>query len=537
MENYANRNWDEINNKKVNNLGDEIMNNKISLRKTKKKKYNIRIYNKNKLSEFDIDIKNLNLNGGFIEKFLNSNDKVNYIINYLNNNCNNVNQNLDETKYILVQLNNFIEQLDIENPSSSIELEKYINENVINNLFCYLYNYKNEKIIIYNILLILQNITSLSSYICQFISSENNLKFLFNLLTNYEHYLILNKTLDIFRNLLLEKKLFSYILKTVNISTYIINAINNLKDFPTYLIKSCFCLLQCIINEITFNYIENDLILILPILSQYSSTNVDIEISLYALICLRLIILNLDEKNYSSEDFEDLHIIYELEKHLEYNINEDLEIRKEIIKNVFEICGGLCYLDDIYIDKIFLKTDTIEKIQILLNQMINNSNLFDSEIIMELNTLLFNIMIDYNNKKEILNNYDVIDYLLEIYNNQNLNKDTIKSFIDLFEEIVNNSDSSIVLSLINKNFCEKVILFELKKTNSSKIEEEIIEKIFKIIVVLFENLKIENSKKHFLKIYFEKIELSQIINNYASKIMNNKNINLLAGQIYDLYLK
>ena len=169
--------------------------------------------------------------------------------------------------------------------------------------------------------------------------------------------------------------------------------------------------------------------------------------------------------------------------------------------------------------------------------MINNTNLFDTEIIMELNTLLFNIMIDYNNKKQIMNNYDVIDYLLEIYNNPNLNKDTIKSFIDLFEEIVNNSDSSIVLSLINKNFCEKVILFELKKTNSSKIEEEIIEKIFKIIVVLFENLKIENSKKHFLKIYFEKIELSQIINNYASKIMNNKNINLLAGQIYDLYLK
>ena len=118
MENYANRNWDEINNRKVNNLSDEIMNNKISLRKTKKKKYNIRIYNKNKLSEFDIDIKNLNLNGGFIEKFLNSNDKVNYIINYLNNNCNNINQNLNETKYILVQLNNFIEQLDNENPSN-----------------------------------------------------------------------------------------------------------------------------------------------------------------------------------------------------------------------------------------------------------------------------------------------------------------------------------------------------------------------------------------------------------------------------------
>ena len=537
MENYSNRIWEDKNVRKINNLSDEIMNNKISLRKKKKKIYNIRIHNKNKLSEFDIDIKSLNLDGGFIETFLNSNDKVNYIINYLNNNCNNLNQNLNETKYILVQLNNYIEQLDNENPSSSIELEKYVNENVINNLFCYLYNYKNEKIIIYNILIILQNITSLSSFLCQFMSAENNLKFLFDLLTNFDHYLILAKTLNIFRNLLLEKNLFSNILKTVNISTYIINAINNLKDFPPYLIKSCFCLLQCIINEVTFNYIENELILILPILSQYSSTNVDMEISLYALICLRLIILNLDEKNYSSEDFEDLHIIYELEKHLEFNSNEDLEIRKEIIKNVFEIYGGLCYLDDIYIDKIFLKTDTIEKIEVILSQMINNSNLFDTEIIMELNTLLFNIMIDYNNKKQIMNNYDVIDYLLDIYNNPNLNKDTIKSFIDLFEEILNNSDSSIVLSLINKDFCEKFVLFELKKTNSSEIDEEIIEKIFKIIVILFENLKIENSKKHFLKIFFEKIGLSQIINNYASKIMNNKNINLLAGQIYDLYLK
>ena len=94
MENYSNRIWEDKNIRKINNLSDEIMNNKISLRKKKKKIYNIRIHNKNKLSEFDIDIKSLNLDGGFIDTFLNSNDKVNYLINYLNNNCNNLNQNL-----------------------------------------------------------------------------------------------------------------------------------------------------------------------------------------------------------------------------------------------------------------------------------------------------------------------------------------------------------------------------------------------------------------------------------------------------------
>ena len=98
------------------------------------------------------------------------------------------------------------------------------------------------------------------------------------------------------------------------------------------------------------------------ILSQYSSTNVDSEISLYALICLRLIIINIDEKSYSTEDFEDLNIIYQLEKHLAFNENEDLIFKKEIIKNVFEIYSGLCYLDDGYINKIFLNNDIIEKI-------------------------------------------------------------------------------------------------------------------------------------------------------------------------------
>ena len=363
------------------------------------------------------------------------------------------------------------------------------------------------------------------------------MKILFEILTDNANYLIISKILDIFRNLLQEKKLFSFILQTVNISTYIINAINNLKNAPPYVIKSTFCLLQCIIKEFTYKLIENELILIMPILSQYSSTNVDAEISLYALICLRLIIINLDEKSYSKEDFEDLHIIYQLEKHLAFNENEDLTIKKEIIKNVFEIYCGLCYLDDGYIDKIFLNSDTLEKIEILLSQMINNSDLFDTEIIMELNTLLFNIIIYNNNKIEILNKYEIIDYLIEIYNNPNLDKDTIKSFIDLFEEILINSDSSIVLSLIHKNFCEKVILVELNKTNSSKTDEELIEKIFKMLIIIFENLKIENSKKHFLKIFFEKIGLSQIINSYSMKLMDNKNINSMAGQIYDQYLK
>ena len=65
----------------------------------------------------------------------------------------------------------------------------------------------------------------------------------------------------------------------------------------------------------------------MPILSQYSSTKIDNEISLYALICLLLIIINIDEKSYLPEDFEDLNIIHQLEKHLAFNENEDLIIK------------------------------------------------------------------------------------------------------------------------------------------------------------------------------------------------------------------
>ena len=558
-------------NSKRNNYGDNsefidemgfhhdsssMQNHFLSLRKNKRQNLHGRRFQNEKTTEnkYELNQNSYDQTNDIIQKFFNSQDKPAFlyeIISNLPNSIKNSTAELNIVKFIIVQCLNFYES-QRENQDKLNILEKFFTNTIITKLINTMFIFKSENIIVYNISLLLLKITYYSSQITKLITlNTNNIENIFNCLTDQDKDVNSN-ILNLIYNCYYEDE--DNVNTKCNIGLYVFGQLNN---YSSNLDKEQMKSLQKDDNlKILVSFLE---LLINKKTSQVYKT-FDIEVRNNIIYLLLVLCQNVLEENFKLDSHNGL------ERMLSLAEPEDLDIDKfgicnindlflphiklesnspEIVEKSMEIIEKFSYLCDV---EVIIKNDffvQFENILVIFNDMDTNNNPKPfyrkfkkkniNNIITSLAIILSNAITSEEHEKYIINNTNIIKYLVLCLKIYDLENETLKNIYDFFKDFIISKDNCV--KVILDNFIDIAILYVLNN-NLSKKNFEIIQSVLDVCLIMMKECSsLTPEKCNVMKMYLEKKGFNEILTLIIGADFGNMNCYETAKNIQDNFFK
>lgn len=558
-------------NSKRNNYGDNsefidemgfhhdsssMQNHFLSLRKNKRQNLHGRRFQNEKTTEnkYELNQNSYDQTNDIIQKFFNSQDKPAFlyeIISNLPNSIKNSTAELNIVKFIIVQCLNFYES-QRENQDKLNILEKFFTNTIITKLINTMFIFKSENIIVYNISLLLLKITYYSSQITKLITlNTNNIENIFNCLTDQDKDVNSN-ILNLIYNCYYEDE--DNVNTKCNIGLYVFGQLNN---YSSNLDKEQMKSLQKDDNlKILVSFLE---LLINKKTSQVYKT-FDIEVRNNIIYLLLVLCQNVLEENFKLDSHNGL------ERMLSLAEPEDLDIDKfgicnindlflphiklesnspEIVEKSMEIIEKFSYLCDV---EVIIKNDffvQFENILVIFNDMDTNNNPKPfyrkfkkkniNNIINSLAIILSNAITSEEHEKYIINNTNIIKYLVLCLKIYDLENETLKNIYDFFKDFIISKDNCV--KVILDNFIDIAILYVLNN-NLSKKNFEIIQSVLDVCLIMMKECSsLTPEKGNVMKMYLEKKGFNEILTLIIGADFGNMNCYETAKNIQDNFFK
>lgn len=558
-------------NSKRNNYGDNsefidemgfhhdsssMQNHFLSLRKNKRQNLHGRRFQNEKTTEnkYELNQNSYDQTNDIIQKFFNSQDKPAFlyeIISNLPNSIKNSTAELNIVKFIIVQCLNFYES-QRENQDKLNILEKFFTNTIITKLINTMFIFKSENIIVYNISLLLLKITYYSSQITKLITlNTNNIENIFNCLTDQDKDVNSN-ILNLIYNCYYEDE--DNVNTKCNIGLYVFGQLNN---YSSNLDKEQMKSLQKDDNlKILVSFLE---LLINKKTSQVYKT-FDIEVRNNIIYLLLVLCQNVLEENFKLDSHNGL------ERMLSLAEPEDLDIDKfgicnindlflphiklesnspEIVEKSMEIIEKFSYLCDV---EVIIKNDffvQFENILVIFNDMDTNNNPKPfyrkfkkkniNNIINSLAIILSNAITSEEHEKYIINNTNIIKYLVLCLKIYDLENETLKNIYDFFKDFIISKDNCV--KVILDNFIDIGILYVLNN-NLSKKNFEIIQSVLDVCLIMMKECSsLTPEKGNVMKMYLEKKGFNEILTLIIGADFGNMNCYETAKNIQDNFFK
>ena len=542
----------------INKIISKIKDNNLYIYSPVEKKYYLSYSSfeiPNILNEYYNNLKNKNI---FLYHSINNEEQITTKFYIDKNNL---------TKFILFQLNYYIEYM-LNNCESNIDnMKNFFDNNTIHKLINLLYKYSNNnnikssinindnEIIIYNICKLLIKLTDISNYYTSLIiNTHNNVQLLIESLKFFfkRNQILSSNLLIIIYNCYLENKIL-FLNKYNNLIPFILENLSNFQKNPIEnIIQSDFLFhiidfLSDLLNELTFNiymnnsYINNCILLMINIFLNYDNEN----IKFISLKCLIRLLHCIDENTIVKiNNFQNLIL----------SLLSYLNIEKKdiyILIKVLEIISLFTYLYEI---DLFVNNDLIDAInQILIYYVIhkeqnktlllNNKNVEkEINIIIEnISIILLNCCLSEKIYNYIIYNTSITKNIIIIMNNYSIELSTLKHLYNFLNELTNSEDCFI--SLILSNFLENGIIQSLNKF----LDMRNYEIIFIILNLALKSLEYGNifidknyennkcSKINFVKVFLEKKGFKDILNLIISPDFGNNKCSDIAKNIKEIF--
>ena len=528
----------------------------LTLRKNKRLNLqNKKLETEKSTQKYKLDQNSYNQSNEIILNFFNSQDKPTFLhqlISNIFNSMNNSNIDLNLIKFIIVQCLNYYESQK-ENTDNVKIFENFFTEPITNNLIQIIYFCKNEAAIVYNICLLLIELTFRSSHITKLITLNiKNIKLIFDCL-DIKNDDIQNIVLSLLYNLYMEDE--NTVNTNCNIGVYVFESLNN------YSLENQKALNKTVIVNENIKALVSFLdILINPNTSPIYKT-FDIEkrnniIYLLLLLCrdvydekLKLDSHNALERLLSIAEPEDINIdriglvnipdIFLPHIKLETNSSEMVEISMDIIEK-------FSYLCDV---EIFINNELISQLEQILISFIdmdsNKSNpkpFYKNYKKRSVNKILKNLSITLMNAITLLKLEKYISKETNIINNltlclkiNDLENKTLCNIYDFFKEFIHNKDNCV--KVILANFIDIGIL-DIIKNNLSNKNYEVIQSALDVCLLMMKKCnELTSGKGNIIKMYLDKKGFNDILNLVAGVDFGNINCSETAKNIQDNFFK
>ena len=551
--------------KKNNNkrIISKLKDNNISLYSPVEKNYilsNTSFEIPNSFNEYYNNIRNKNI---FLYEAINKEEEIISKFSIEKNNL---------TKFILLQINYYIEYM-LKNKKTNIDyLENFFDNNTINSLIRILYEYTNKdnlyiiketinnkindnQIIVYNISKILIKLTTISNYFTSLIiNDESNIYMIFLSLKYYYkiNQLLSNYIINLLYNCYMDNEI--EILNKCNglVPFFLVNLSNFQKNPMRNIIESNLLLniiefLTNLLNENTFNIymnnpnINNCILLMINIIQNYDNENIKHS----SIKCLAHLLHCIDENNILKIDnFK--NIIKYLIPYLNVEINN-----ASIVIKALEIISLFTYLYEI--DQ-FVNNELIDEInQILMDFVLhkeqnkilflNNENINQkfNNIIENISIILLTCCLSKKVYEFIVYHTLIIKNIIIIIYNYSIEIQILKYLYNFLNEFMSNQDN--FMTLVLANFLDIGIIQSLDKY----LDLRYFEIIFIILNFAYKSLeygeiyKDQNNKNkqysiiNFVQIYFDKKGFNDKLNLIASPDFGNIECSDLSKKIQEIF--
>ena len=502
-------------------------NHFLTLRKNKRLNLQIKRLEVNKTTQkYKLNPNSYDQSNEIIQKFFNTQDKPSFLYQLISN-LSNSNIDLNLIKFIIIQSSNYYESQK-ENQNYLNILEKFFTDSIITNLINVMFILKNDLVIVYNISLLLLELTYKSSQITKFITlNVSNIQKIFECLANADKE-VNSIVLSLLYNCYMEDE--DNVNKNCNIGVYVLGKLNN------YSLNIKKALKENINSD---EYLKI-LISFLEILINKKTSKVykqfDIELRNNVIYLLLILCKDVFEENFKLDSHKGLERMLSLA-----DSEEDINIDRI----------GLCNITSIFLPHIKLELNSPQIVQISMeiiekfSYLCDVEILIDSDLIQQLEQILFSfndMNINKNNPKPFYKNYkkktinnilnslviiltnaitltrfekyiiretDIVNYLtlsLQIYDLEN---ETLNNIYGFFKDFISNKDNCV--KVILTNFIDIGILDVLKTTIFNK-NYEIIQCALDVCLLMMKKCdELTNGKGNIIKIYLEKKGFNEIL--------------------------
>ena len=524
-------------------------NHFLTLRKNKRLNLQIKRLEVNKTTQkYKLNPNSYDQSNEIIQKFFNTQDKPSFLYQLISN-LSNSNIDLNLIKFIIIQSSNYYESQK-ENQNYLNILEKFFTDSIITNLINVMFILKNDLVIVYNISLLLLELTYKSSQITKFITlNVSNIQKIFECLANADKE-VNSIVLSLLYNCYMEDE--DNVNKNCNIGVYVLGKLNN------YSLNIKKALKENINSD---EYLKI-LISFLEILINKKTSKVykqfDIELRNNVIYLLLILCKDVFEENFKLDSHKGLERMLSLA-----DSEEDINIDRI----------GLCNITSIFLPHIKLELNSPQIVQISMeiiekfSYLCDVEILIDSDLIQQLEQILFSfndMNINKNNPKPFYKNYkkkninnilnslviiltnaitltkfekyiiretDIVNYLtlsLQIYDLEN---ETLNNIYGFFKDFISNKDNCV--KVILTNFIDIGILDVLKTTIFNK-NYEIIQCALDVCLLMMKKCdELTNGKGNIIKIYLEKKGFNEILTLISGADFGNMNCSEIAKNIQD----
>lgn len=464
-------------------------------------------------SKFEIKIENLVIGNDLVDNYYKSNDKVEEIFKMLDNNEVNI------QKFAIKQLNYLSDAL--EDNSSLLQTFK---PDYYNKILKYLFQ-TNDINEIYELTLILINLTRCSSEVVEYIAQPNILCPLFDKMELTLDYLLINHFIIIFGNLLGESKRISEaILSKCNIIHATAKYMNS-TNVPLYLKTSLFFLISNICKHLDIKDIRDNYLPFLPTFANNLKSSIDSEHLTYTLMLVKEII--------AKSTKEDLEYILSNKVHLLILPHIKQGIKKENVDLIFRILTSITnvhvfdkFVDDLYVNNIF---GIIEEYLECLN--FSSVDKKDSNLVCSLTSFLDALVnvIEETLKSKLIRRTKIPILLIRLIEHTS-NLSTVFNILSFFKISLDTNQMNTKTDLLRipllETFCKHL------RSGDFEIQLVCLEGIYLLLEYA------ENLMKNKRNILLTQLELNGEIYNIKNLISSkNESLSKLAEEICTKYFK
>ena len=538
----------------INEMGAENdpsfnKNHFLTLRKNKRLNLQIKRFEVDKTTQkYKLGPNSYDQSNEIIQKFFNTQDKPAFLYQLISN-LSNSNIDLNLIKFIIIQSTYYYESQK-QNPNYLNILEKFFTDQIITNLINVMFILKNDLVIVYNICLLLLELTYRSSQITKLLTlNVNNIQKIFECLANTDKE-VNSIVLSLLYNCYMEDE--DNVNKNCNIGVYVFGKLNsyslNIKNAlkeninsDEYL-KILVSFLEILINKKTSKVykqfdleLRNNIIYLLLILCKEvfdENFKLDSHKGLE-----RMLSLADSEEDINIDRIGLCNIISIFLPHikLELNSSQIVQISMEIIEKFSYLCDVEILIDNDLIQQ-------LEQILISFNDMDVNKNnpkpFYNNYKKKTINNILNNLAIILTNaitltklEKYIIRETNIINYLtlsLKIYDLEN---ETLNNIYGFFKDFISNKDNCV--KVILANFIDIGIL-DVLKTNISNKNYEVIQCALDVCLLMMQKCdELTNGKGNIIKIYLEKKGFNEILTLISGADFGNTNCSEIAKNIQD----
>lgn len=547
------------------NNNSERQNRFLTLRKNKRIRITMPKTEDDRIKEkYELNQNTLDSSDNIIQNFFNSQEKPAFLYDLISNsNFNNMNignKEINLIKFIIIQCLNYYKSEE----ENSEALKKFFTNTILTNLIDIMNIFKQDNIIVYNISLLLEQLTEYSNSITKLITlNSSSLQKIFDCLS-FSNIEVSTEILKLIFNCYMTDE--EAVNQNCNIGVYVFKSLNkyvseNDVEKNTIFLNSPYfkiliSFLDLLINDNTKEVYKtfesdekNNIIFVLLVLCR-DTIDENYKLDAHAGLKRMLDIIK-DENEIDVKKFGLFEIVNTFLPHIKLESNSP-----DIVLYSMQILDKFSYLCDTHE---FIQLDLINQIEQILLTFIdmnenrsnpksyykNYSKAIIGDILSSITYIISNSLADYDDpelKNEwqdyIINQTRIIEYLTLCLKINDIEEENLVIIYRFFKDFLDEGiEKERLLKLIISNFSEIGLVDNLKNNIFNK-KFEVIREILEISLMMLQKVdKLKGNQVNFIKVYLEKKGFVELLTNVEGMDFGNLKTSELARNIRENFFK